>query len=44
MVEKKEDSLSLQRLKAKIKVRNAKIMTEDKKQRLGAAKATKVTK
>jgi hypothetical protein len=38
------DSLSMQRRKEEIRIRNAKILTEDKKKRLGDAKVVKVTK
>lgn len=41
MAAKQEDSLSLQRLKAKIAKRNKKVMTESKKRRLRAAKLMK---
>ena len=39
--QKKEDSLSVQRAKAKIEKRNKKIMTESKKRRLIEAKVMK---
>lgn len=38
---KKEDSLTLQRMKAKIAKRNRKVMTESKKKRLKDAKLVK---
>jgi len=41
MAAKKEESLSLQRTKALIKKRNAKVMSEGKKKRLQAAKLMK---
>jgi hypothetical protein len=41
MAAKKEDSLSLQRLKAKIRKRNAKVMSESKRRRLVQAKLVK---
>lgn len=41
MTAKKEDSLSLQRLKAKISKRNKKVLTESKKRRLKMAKLVK---
>jgi hypothetical protein len=40
-MKKKEDSLSLQRLKAVIAKRNKKVMTESKKRRLVLAKLAK---
>lgn len=41
MKKAQEESLSLQRLKAKIKKRNAKVMTESKRRRLVDAKLIK---